>query len=101
MIFSVPRIPPAAIARYAHFHKNIWPQKGKRIRFNFPIALATRFWDSIILCFAKVLFVVGKRFLEEFGSFGPNNVNAGVAQLAEHNVANVVVVGSNPITRSF
>ena len=26
---------------------------------------------------------------------------AGVAQLAEHNVANVVVVGSNPITRSF
>ncbi len=26
--------------------------------------------------------------------------NAGVAQLAEHNVANVVVVGSNPITRS-
>ena len=25
---------------------------------------------------------------------------AGVAQLAEHNVANVVVVGSNPITRS-
>ena len=28
-------------------------------------------------------------------------VDAGVAQLAEHNVANVVVVGSNPITRSF
>ncbi len=27
-------------------------------------------------------------------------VTAGVAQLAEHNVANVVVVGSNPITRS-
>ena len=27
--------------------------------------------------------------------------DAGVAQLAEHNVANVVVVGSNPITRSF
>ncbi len=27
--------------------------------------------------------------------------SAGVAQLAEHNVANVVVVGSNPITRSF
>ena len=26
---------------------------------------------------------------------------AGVAQLAEHNVANVVVVGSNPITRSW
>ena len=26
---------------------------------------------------------------------------AGVAQLAEHNVANVVVVGSNPITRSL
>lgn len=26
--------------------------------------------------------------------------NAGVAQLVEHNVANVVVVGSNPITRS-
>ena len=26
---------------------------------------------------------------------------AGVAQLAEHDVANVVVVGSNPITRSF
>ena len=24
---------------------------------------------------------------------------AGVAQLVEHNVANVVVVGSNPITR--
>ena len=27
-------------------------------------------------------------------------LGAGVAQLAEHNVANVVVVGSNPITRS-
>ena len=26
--------------------------------------------------------------------------NAGVAQLVEHDVANVVVVGSNPITRS-
>ena len=26
---------------------------------------------------------------------------AGVAQLAEHNVANVVVVGSTPITRSY
>lgn len=26
--------------------------------------------------------------------------SAGVAQLVEHNVANVVVVGSNPITRS-
>ena len=26
--------------------------------------------------------------------------HAGVAQLVEHNVANVVVVGSNPITRS-
>ncbi len=26
---------------------------------------------------------------------------AGVAQLVEHDVANVVVVGSNPITRSF
>jgi hypothetical protein len=26
--------------------------------------------------------------------------DAGVAQLVEHNVANVVVVGSNPITRS-
>ena len=25
--------------------------------------------------------------------------DAGVAQLVEHNVANVVVVGSNPITR--
>ena len=28
-------------------------------------------------------------------------LRAGVAQLAEHNVANVVVVGSNPITRSL
>ncbi len=27
-------------------------------------------------------------------------VEAGVAQLVEHDVANVVVVGSNPITRS-
>ena len=27
--------------------------------------------------------------------------NAGVAQLVEHDVANVVVVGSNPITRSL
>ena len=26
--------------------------------------------------------------------------DAGVAQLVEHDVANVVVVGSNPITRS-
>ena len=26
---------------------------------------------------------------------------AGVAQLVEHNVANVVVVGSNPIARSY
>lgn len=31
----------------------------------------------------------------------PRVIDAGVAQLAEHNVANVVVVGSNPITRSF
>lgn len=28
-------------------------------------------------------------------------MRAGVAQLVEHNVANVVVVGSNPITRSI
>ena len=32
---------------------------------------------------------------------GLRRFDAGVAQLAEHNVANVVVVGSNPITRSF
>ena len=29
------------------------------------------------------------------------DLTAGVAQLVEHHVANVVVVGSNPITRSF
>ncbi len=97
----MPPIPPVAEVRYAHLHKNIWSQEGKRIRFNFPIALATRFWDSIILCFAKESFAVGKLFLGKYGSFGPKYVNAGVAQLAEHNVANVVVVGSNPITRSF
>ena len=28
-------------------------------------------------------------------------LSAGVAQLVEHHVANVVVVGSNPITRSW
>jgi hypothetical protein len=33
--------------------------------------------------------------------FGRLCQSAGVAQLAEHNVANVVVVGSIPITRSF
>jgi hypothetical protein len=32
---------------------------------------------------------------------GTTVCRAGVAQLAEHNVANVVVVGSNPITRSY
>jgi hypothetical protein len=32
--------------------------------------------------------------------YGMQETTAGVAQLAEHNVANVVVVGSNPITRS-
>ncbi len=32
--------------------------------------------------------------------YGQQERTAGVAQLAEHNVANVVVVGSNPITRS-
>ena len=32
--------------------------------------------------------------------YGIQETTAGVAQLAEHNVANVVVVGSNPITRS-
>ena len=37
-----------------------------------------------------------------FPSLGcDGQADAGVAQLAEHNVANVVVVGSNPITRSF
>ena len=30
-----------------------------------------------------------------------NRSHAGVAQLVEHDVANVVVVGSNPITRSI
>lgn len=30
-----------------------------------------------------------------------HSVYAGVAQLVEHDVANVVVVGSNPITRSL
>ena len=33
--------------------------------------------------------------------YGQQETTAGVAQLAEHNVANVVVVGSNPITRSL
>src|SRR5690606_2953327 len=33
------------------------------------------------------------------GKMGPQR--AGVAQLVEHDVANVVVVGSNPITRSI
>jgi hypothetical protein len=32
---------------------------------------------------------------------GLGSRKAGVAQLVEHDVANVVVVGSNPITRSF
>jgi hypothetical protein len=43
-------------------------------------------------------------FFREFAP-GPGDraaeLAAGVAQLAEHNVANVVVVGPNPITRSF
>ncbi len=30
-----------------------------------------------------------------------SRARAGVAQLVEHDVANVVVVGSNPITRSI
>ena len=34
------------------------------------------------------------------GGLWSGDVFAGVAQLVEHNVANVVVVGSNPITRS-
>lgn len=36
----------------------------------------------------------------DFGDIGGYRRFAGVAQLVEHNVANVVVVGSNPITRS-
>ena len=34
-----------------------------------------------------------------WGSILPAASPAGVAQLVEHHVANVVVVGSNPITR--
>ena len=34
------------------------------------------------------------------GSVAVLKIRAGVAQLVEHNVANVVVVGSRPITRS-
>ena len=51
------------------------------------IALAMRNVENIILYFPRVY---------GFSVTQP----AGVAQLAEHNVANVVVVGSNPITRS-
>src|SRR5262245_29041001 len=36
-----------------------------------------------------------------YGGPRGSGTKAGVAQLVEHNVANVVVVGSNPITRSF
>src|SRR5687767_2370735 len=35
------------------------------------------------------------------GSGGRRLLRAGVAQLVEHDVANVVVVGSNPIARSI
>lgn len=35
------------------------------------------------------------------GTNGQNGSHAGVAQLVEHNVANVVVVSSNLITRSL
>jgi hypothetical protein len=37
---------------------------------------------------------------DEWRAHRPRAHLAGVAQLVEHNVANVVVVGSNPITRS-
>ena len=37
----------------------------------------------------------------ELAQPGPDVPCAGVAQLVEHDVANVVVVGSNPITRSW
>ena len=49
-------------------------------------ALASQVWGSIISGF-RGIYAAGR--------------SAGVAQLAEHNVANVVVVGSNPITRSL
>ena len=41
------------------------------------------------------------RLEDSIGLLAITELLAGVAQLAEHNVANVVVVGSNPITRSF
>ena len=59
-------------------------------------ALATMISHSIIRCF-RLIF----RSKLPFAAESPTETLAGVAQLAEHNVANVVVVGSNPITRSF
>ena len=41
------------------------------------------------------------RLEDSIGLLAITELLAGVAQLAEHNVANVVVVGSNPISRSF
>ena len=56
------------------------------------IALATRLSKLIILELWLGGFLRGEQYLPA--------VRAGVAQLVEHDVANVVVVGSNPITRS-
>ena len=61
-----------------------------------PTALATMISHSIIRCF-RLIF----RSKLPFAAESPTETLAGVAQLAEHNVANVVVVGSNPITRSI
>jgi hypothetical protein len=68
----------------AGFRRNgqLWVSRVAQV----AIALASQIWGSIISGFR--------------GSYAAD-ASAGVAQLAEHNVANVVVVGSNPITRSF
>ena len=71
----------------ATVHPNLLPE---------PTALATMISHSIIRCF-RLIF----RSKLPFAAESPTETLAGVAQLAEHNVANVVVVGSNPITRSF
>ena len=58
-----------------------------------PVIEFSRFRWTTLFCMGGLANI--------FASVQNAGFQAGVAQLVEHDVANVVVVGSNPITRSF
>ena len=74
------------------------PARGTRVRI--PYLLPNRRLSTLgVQLFRKQIdrFAVAVRFC----SLLPGYIEyAGIAQLVEHNVANVEVVGSNPISRS-